>query len=185
MKHSERHLPKQVDAFKLTQQGIVLEGLVSIRDLPRLLQSVNVSSESLADLHPVLQFGVDDEGHRTVEGQVHAVLPMTCQRCLQLMPYEVQADIHWAFVATDEAAKQLPSHLDPVMLPASGYVDVYEMLEDELLLSLPITVFHNDCENAGATKTFGEVEWDDSSAKEKPFVALADLFKDGNLKKGR
>ena len=183
MKHSERHLPKQVDAFKLTQQGIVLDGLVKVGELPRLLQSVGAASNDLADLHPVLHFGVNDEGHRTVEGHIDAIVPMTCQRCLQVMPYDIHADIHWAFVATDEAAKQLPSHLDPVMLPASGYVDVYEMLEDELLLSLPITVLHNDCEGAGTTRVFGEVEAADAGVKTKPFVALAGLFKDGNLKK--
>jgi len=180
MKHSERHLPRQVDAFRLTQQGIVLDGHVSVDELPRLTAVLSVIDRSM-NLHPVLNFSVDDQGYRTAEGHVHAVLPLTCQRCLQVMPFEVQANIHWAFVATDEEAKKLPANLDPVMLSPSGYVDVYEMLEDELLLNLPITVFHDDCETAGATQVFGEVELD-ANVKEKPFVALVDLFKNRDAK---
>jgi uncharacterized protein len=184
MKHPEQRLPKQVDAFKLTQQSITLEGLVSTKDLPRLAEVLSSAGNTI-DLHPVLNFVVDDEGYRSAQGHVHAVLPMTCQRCLQVMPYEVQADIHWAFVATDEAAKKLPAHLDPVMLSASGYVDLHEMLEEELLLNVPITVFHEDCEGTGVTKVFGEIEAVSDSTKTKPFMALADLLKSGDIKKGR
>lgn len=184
MKHPEQRLPKQVDAFKLTQQGIVLDGLVSVKEMPRLGEVLN-SSAGATDLHPLLSFGVDAEGYRTAQGHVHAVLPLTCQRCLQVMAYEVRADIHWAFVATDEAAKKLPAHLDPVMLSASGYVDLYEMLEEELLLNVPITVFHEDCEGAGVTKVFGEIEAVSDDTKAKPFIALAELLKSGDIKKGR
>jgi len=182
MKPTVRHLPRQVDAFKLTQQAIVLDGQLRVNELPRLTEALS-STTGLPDLHPVLSFGIDAEGHRVAEGQVKAMLPITCQRCLQVMPYEVQADIHWAFVTSDEAAKKLPAHLDPIMLSTSGYVDVYEMLEDELLLSLPITAFHEDCEGAGATKVFGEVVSENASATEKPFAALADLFEKNSFEK--
>jgi len=184
MKHTERHLPRQVDAFKLTQQGIVLDGHVSVSELPRLTEALNGGvCEGSNNLHPVLGFGVDGEGHRVAHGEVNAMLPITCQRCLQVMPYAVHADIHWAFVTTDEAAKKIPAHLDPVMLLPSGYFDVHEMLEDELLLGLPITAFHKSCEGAGETKTFGEVKLEETSVTKKPFAALAGLLEKDDFKR--
>ena len=176
----ERRLPKQVDVFKLTQQAVELDGNLAVEDMPRLSVLLSVKSTVI---HTVIHFAIDDEGHRTAHSHLRAGLWISCQRCLEAMPYDVISDIHWAFVATDEAAKALPAHLEPVMLPTdSNYVDLYEALEDELLLSLPISAFHERCEGASSTRSFGKIETDTGSKTEKPFAALADLK--GKLKDG-
>jgi uncharacterized protein len=170
----QRHLPRQVDTVKLTQQGVILEGTLAVRDLPRLVATLH--DDSLI-LHPVLQFGVDEEGHRTVTGSFQARLPLTCQRCLETMDYDIESEFHCAFVSTDAQAKALPANLEPVMLANdSSHVNLYDMLEDEVLLSLPIAAFHDQCDAGNSAGMPGESKGDAVSANRKPFAALANLF---------
>jgi uncharacterized protein len=173
MTDHERPLPKQVDVVRFAQQGAVLKGCLAVSELPRL---VAVLSDATTILHPVLHFAVDEEGRRTANSRLQTQLSIVCQRCLKAMPYEVTSDVNVAFVTTDEQAKQLPAHLEPVMMPVdSSLVNLYDMLEDELLLSLPMAALHDHCEGAGSVRSFGEQDVK-ASATERPFAALTTLL---------
>lgn len=171
-----RRLPRQVDVAKLCAQSLVLEGQVALAELPRLME-VLLESPKEAMLKPQLRFRVDDEGHRVMDGQFAITLPVICQRCLEPMEHPVRADFHCALVMTDEQAKGLPSHLEPVMVDGeTGQLALYELLEDELLLSLPIAAFHEHCDK----KLQGSGE-----ARQKPFAGLAALLDGKSLEKER
>jgi len=173
MTEYERPLPKQVDVVRLAEQEVILRGWLAASELSRLGA---VLADATTILHPVLHFAVDDEGRRTARVRLQTQLSIVCQRCLKAMPFEVMSDVMVAFVTTDEQAKQLPAHLEPVMMPKdSSQVDLYDMLEDELLLSLPMAALHDHCEGAGSVRSFGEQDVKGSAA-EKPFAALSILL---------
>jgi uncharacterized protein len=182
MKATEvRRLPRQVDVLKLCQQSLTLEGQVSLAELPRLVEALSVETLSAEVgervLLPVLQFSVDDEGHRLMQGHLEISLPVVCQRCLEIMEYPIQADMHCAFVVSDEQAKNLPGHLEPVMLETDAtHTALYDLLEDELLLSLPIAARHEHCREQPA-ETQQQTE-----ARKKPFADLAELLNKPGLK---
>ena len=174
----ERQLPKQVDAFKLCQLGSSVTGYVDLESLPRLAAALGGAAQADMRLHPALQFSQDEQGHYIVHGELQLTAPLICQRCLDVMQYEVNSTFHCAFVTSDDQAKQLPPELEPVMLtPESSYVDLYDMLEDEVLLCLPIAAMQDHCEGDKVTKSFGNRDTETASAGEKPFAALAGLFK--------
>src|SRR5690606_35699247 len=65
------------------------------------------------------------------------------QRCLTPVSKPVECDISLAIVWTEEEAKALPKHLDPWIVEEIS-ADFFEMVEEELLLSLPPVAYHEE-----------------------------------------
>lgn len=131
-------LPRQGDPRKFAQQGVVLEGFIPIADLPRIVEATESSS---GDVQVNLEFGISEEGKRAVTGRAVADLSLVCQRCLEPVLIPVESDISLAIVWDEDAAKGLPQHFDP-WIAGEGVADLYDMIEEELLLSLPAVAYH-------------------------------------------
>lgn len=133
-------LPQWVDARKFAYQGVHLDGEVQLALLPRLNKTV---LDSVRPVHAALDFSVDEQRHRLVSGPVNTRLSVICQRCLQPMEIEVDAELSVAVVAGEDEAQHLPRHLEPwLVTDPEGQADLYEVIEDELLLSLPMVAYH-------------------------------------------
>lgn len=191
---SQRHemiLPRKVDALKLTQRAASLKGILQVQDLPRLLQCL--SDEVDSDIAVEVNFGRDDEGRRFMTGNLSASLPLLCNRCLQTMNFQVDTDFRLVFVWNDEQAVALPKSLEPVYLQEDGN-DLYETLEDELLLCLPLSPLHpeGECQvklhfpDSGKSDSLAGSSMSPqkaaASAKENPFGVLAQLDFDADKK---
>jgi uncharacterized protein len=137
---SEKIFPKLGDPRKFTQQGIVIEGLVPVSELPRVLEATE--ADSGAAVHVRLDFHISEEKKRAVVGIAAACLGLICQRCLERVDVEIESDISLAVVWDEDAAKALPPHFDPWIV-GEGAADLYEMIEEELLLSLPAVAYHD------------------------------------------
>ena len=84
---------------------------------------------------------------------------MTCQRCLQAMPIELSGAHQLAVVGDDEQARQLPARLEPLLVDGE-MCDLWTVVEDELILSLPIVSYHDteDCKQLLAVYSQPEPE---------------------------
>jgi len=132
-------LPAQGDPRKLALKGAHMGGYLPIDDLTRL-QDLLSSWDSPAQVG--LSFGISEEGKLVVSGQVSVALTFTCQRCLKPVTLPVEAEIQLAVVRSEEEARNLPGWLDPWILAEDGVTDLYPLVEDELLLSLPAVAYH-------------------------------------------
>jgi len=172
---SQQALPQWVDARKFAYQGVQIEGDIDLKSLPRLATAVVGGAEPV---HAALQFALDPARHRVVTGHITAALSVTCQRCLQPMAITVDADLSVAIVATEEKAQQLPKHLEPWLLPdVEEMADLYEVIEDELLLSMPMVAYHDhQCLDKSLYST-GTVQEEKpaESKKHNPFAVLGAL----------
>lgn len=133
-------LPRQGDPRKFAQQGVTLEGFIPVADLPRI---IDATENSLGNVQVMLEFKVSEEGKRAVTGQAAAELSLVCQRCLEPVVVSVESNISLAIVWDEEAAKALPQHFDP-WITGEGAADLYDMVEEELLLSLPAVAYHEE-----------------------------------------
>jgi len=133
-------LPKQADPRKFAQQGISLQGFVSVSALPRLVDAVQ---DSAGELQVDLAFGLNEEKKKVVTGHASADLVLVCQRCLEKVTVPVQSNISLAIVWDEEAAEALPESLDPWIV-GEGLADLFEMIEEEMLLSLPAVAYHEE-----------------------------------------
>lgn len=168
----EQSLPRSVDALKFCQQGVRVSGLLPVKELPRLSAELQANDGSvLADL----VFGIDEQARKTMHGHLAGVLTMLCQRCLDEIPVHVMTDVAWALVWNDQQAAQLPRTLDPVLIEGQE-LDLYSIVEDELLLALPLVAVHEEgrCQPP-AVASLAEPEVLQVEKKKNPFQVLAAL----------
>ena len=137
---SLKPLPKQGDPRKFAQQGISLDGFVLVAELPRLAESLQ---ETTGEIQVDLAFGISVEKKKIVTGHASAELTLVCQRCLENVKVPVKSDISLGIVWDEEGAEALPEYLDP-WITGEGIADLYDMIEVELLLSLPKVAYHEE-----------------------------------------
>lgn len=136
---NEVRLPKRVDAVKLVDNNQLLSGEIEGGSLERLNDAV-VSHNAAVNVS--LEFSRDQERHRVAQGQCSTKVSMTCQRCLNEVEVSISSQFELGFVYDDEQAKQLPRRLEPVELDENGQADLWELIEDEVLLNLPDFPMH-------------------------------------------
>ena len=103
------------------------------------------------------------------------VVRLECQRCLQPMEVPVHIERRLFFVESEDAAAALDAESEEDVLALTPSLDLHSLIEDELLLSLPIVPRHEVCaaplEAAGAARD----ALPDELAREHPFAALVTL----------
>jgi len=99
-------------------------------------------------------------------------VPLECQRCLKPVDSALQIERSFLFVHGEDAAAQLDADTDDDVLALTRALDLRELIEDELLLALPIVPRHGVCPEplVASADAAGEVE-----EKPNPFAALAAL----------
>lgn len=168
---SRAALPKSVDARKLAQREQQLTGILPHAGLERLGAAV----ESIdGEVHAELAFGRDLQRHLTVDGKLNCSVQLQCQRCLQPMPEQVETEFHWGIVWSEEQGKALPKDLDPVIQDGDE-LNLYQVLEDEILLNLPMVAYHEEECVARDRFHYGEDADEADEQRENPFKVLEQL----------
>jgi uncharacterized protein len=137
---SNKVLPRQGDPRKFAQHGVVLEGYIAVSDLSRVTEATESSG---GGIQVRLEFKISEEKKKVVVGTAHAELSLICQRCLEPVTVPVQSDISLGIVWDEEGANKLPPHFEP-WIAGEGMADLYDMIEEELLLSLPAVAYHEE-----------------------------------------
>ena len=163
-------LPHAVEALRCCQQQAVVQGEVALSALPRLAAQLQLTDEARASV--VLAFRIDEQGRRCIAGTVVATLPLQCQRCLEVVDVPVSSELALALVWSDEQAAQLSRTLDPVLMTAPE-LDLYALVEEELLLALPLVPQHpvGQC----AAPAAAQDELPAQPVRDNPFQVLANL----------
>jgi len=107
--------------------------------------------------------------------QADADVVLQCQRCLLPLPEAVHVDRHFRFVADEDSAAALDDEIEDEVLVLARSLDLRDLVEDEMLLALPLVPRHEACPEAMPMQ-FGDVEAVEEKAN--PFASLAILRKD-------
>jgi len=169
---SDTTLPKTVDPLKYADQDKVLEGHLSIHLMPRLAETL---VESTGEVDVKLIFGRDAQNLRVLNGELTTRLLLTCQRCLQPVETPIQSRFSLGIVLNDEQAQNLPRVYEPLLVEPDKLV-VLDVIEEELILSLPMFAYHDDC----VIESGSQAEHKDNegvSEKTNPFSVLSELKK--------
>lgn len=162
-------LPQWVNPLKLASQDTLFDGVVPPERMSRLSELVQSVDSPIA---ASLRFHCDETGYRVIEGELGAELQLICQRCMKSMTHTIAAAVSWIVVLDEGTISSLPKHYEPWLLDDSD-ADLYRMIEEELLLALPIVSFHERslCEAEGRYST-GEVK---VVKRSNPFEVLQGL----------
>ncbi len=164
-------LPITIDPFKSAQRRLVCEGVFSISGMNRLLAVCENSSEQVK---VKFSFHVDERGLSVISGTGSALVKLTCQRCTDMFEHELNIDFVFSPVKNQDAIAELPSYYDAIELDENGEVNLLELVEEELILEVPLVPRHNpkDC-SAPADSTWGELP--EELEKPNPFDVLKQL----------
>ena len=107
--------------------------------------------------------------------QAQAHLSLTCQRCLAPVEVPVTVDRSFRFVADEETAAAEDDQSEEDVLALSAGFDLVELIEDELLMELPVAPRHQTCPEplklAVATPDFDQA----AQQQDNPFALLQKL----------
>lgn len=171
---SEKIVPEHIDPFRFAEQSLHLDGVVKLADMPRLSISLT-SNEGVAAVN--LHFGLDEQKVPFLEGQVEAKLHLQCQRCMEPYIYEIMSRFVLGIVNTLDEANALPDHYEPA-LAKDGHLALRELIEDEILLNMPIIPRH-DLQDCKVKLPEVNAELEKQGKGENPFHVLRSL-KDDN-----
>ncbi|MCL2589604.1 MAG: YceD family protein [Betaproteobacteria bacterium] len=157
------------DVFKFAAGGGMLEGEVPVGHLDRLADQLAADGGMVCWR---LSGSLDVEGKPRLDLAINGRLVLRCQRCLggldwdlaigtALLPVRTGQDLPGDDLGNDE--------VDVVEADSSGGFDVLSLVEDEIILALPIAPRHADCGIPEAVGTNG------SERGQHFFTALAGL----------
>lgn len=158
-------VPRHVDFRRCAAGDGQLNGSIALADLPRIR---DLLAEDDGSVEIDLRCGTDDEDYRYIAGQVHAVLALQCQRCLGAVRVDLASDVSLAMVWSEAEMPSLPSRFEGLVVGTEPQ-DLYELVEEELLLALPLVPRH--AEGACGAPGTGAAAEDAGESRENPFRA--------------
>jgi uncharacterized protein len=170
-------IPPHVDPRKLADRGATLEGEVSLASLLRLCDPLADTSGSV---RAKFSFGRDEQKAVVIRSVIDVEVKMVCQRCLELVALPIHSECEYAVVKEGTAIELQPKGYD-VLEMGEEPLDLLALVEDELLLALPIVPTHNTnfCQQPAGLDEPESSE--DEVTRSNPFSVLAQLKRDPNV----
>ena len=176
--------PLKLDVEAFAREGASLEGEWPATSLPRLAESA--APESDPAHWPPVRWTTRGETRTPKGGEpqiwlelgAEAQVALTCQRCLKSVREDLAVSRWFRFVKDEDMAAELDMDSDDDVLALARHLNLRELVEDELLLELPVVPRHDECPEP---LPHANVEEDEAPEEERPnpFAALAALKKGG------
>jgi uncharacterized protein len=163
-----------VNAVDLAGRAARLERTLELSQLPRLVEAGALAGTRV---RAQLVFG-SFEGRTTIAVQVDGEVFLACQRCLRPCACGVDESALLAVIARD--AEEVPGGYEPLLGDAER-LSVVEVIEEQVLLGLPLVPMHETAAECGAVAAALDAVGDEAAAdeKQKPFANLRQLLDKG------
>lgn len=179
---SHAYVAEKLDLVPFARETASLSGEWPAVSLERLAASG--APESPAQGWPALCWSLHGETRQPKGGKaqtwLHVVASarvwLTCQRCLQPVQEQVEVDRWIRFADTEAEAEALDAESEDDVLALPRHLDARELIEDELLLALPLVPHHEVCPEPLPLPQDEPLEVDE---RPNPFAALAALKRSG------
>ena len=162
------------------EAGVPLHGASTLRNLERLAQEIAGLQPDLIvnwQAEPELRAGSTGQMDIWLHLTANTTLPLICQRCMGSVQTALHADQWYRFVASEDVAMAEDDAAEEDLLVLSPQFDLIDVLEDELLMALPLVPMHDECPELPIFSS-GILEVSKNQAdKPNPFAALAQLKK--------
>ena len=136
-------IPAVVEPFVLARRRDIISGQVPLTQLPRLQQSLG---SLVGSIWAKFEFDIDKDGRVIINCLFNAELTLNCQRCLANFDSVLDRAVCYSPILEESLAKDLPELYEPVLLDDRGFLVPKALVEDELILSLPIIPTHESME---------------------------------------
>jgi len=119
--------------------------------------------------------GADGKATPWLHLEAEAVVPLTCQRCLSPVETPLVVDRWFRFVADEATAEAEDEESEEDLLVVSRDFDLRALIEDELLMEIPVMPVHDVCPEPVRLSSSDEDFKAAEEAKPNPFAVLGAL----------
>ena len=128
-------LPESVDAWRTVTARRIFQGRIGLDTMPRLAESL---ADTAGECEYWIGFDRDELGVAFLELRAEATLPLVCQRTLNRFELPVTIGQRLGLIRDEREEAALPEGYEPVLVPADGALRLADMIEDELILAVPV-----------------------------------------------
>jgi uncharacterized protein len=155
-----------IDSLDFARRGGELIGEVPVAELTRM---ADLLADSEGKISYVLRGLAGKDGNPQLELLVDGVCNLRCQRCLNALTYPIKLVSRLRLVTEGEVDNADIEDDEVDSIPAEKRLDILTLLEEELLLSLPIAPKHGlgEC----------QIAVEGLNRSNNPFAVLAGLKK--------
>lgn len=165
----------------LAQEGVPFISSTLLKNMERLAKEAKalepdliVNWEARAELRP----GAHAEDDVWLHLAAKTSIPLICQRCMGTVATPLEVDQWYRFVASEEVAMAEDEASEEDLLVMAPQFDLLAVLEDELLMALPLVPMHDECPQAPVLRAGEDELAGEASEKPNPFALLAQLKKE-------
>jgi len=157
---------------KEVAQKSCFEGEIALSELKRIVELLQLDDTCADGRNIALNFEFlrSEFDVPILAGRLQTSLELECQRCLKPLELQMDVDFRLLIDANDELLSQIS---EDTLYSDEGYIDIAEVVEDELILAIPLVAMHEDTacnENWRASELPTE-----TPGKENPFAVLQQL----------
>jgi uncharacterized protein len=154
---------------EVTRNGY-FEAEIALSELGRLAELLDLAESDLEGRTITLKFEFvrNETEIPMLVGHLETSLQLECQRCLKAMEWPVTLDFSLMIDTSDQLASD--EGVD-TLYSDDGTIDIIEVVEDELILDIPLVAMHDDTacnENWQASELEAAIE-------DNPFAVLQQL----------
>jgi uncharacterized protein len=178
MKHE--FTPDHLNVKTFAQSSGAVAGQDVLSSYQRLIQETQgLGATNVLNWSARGELRLDAAGVRQVwlHLKIDTSLPLTCQRCMRPAHLAVAVNRSFRFVASEEAAEAQDAEAEEDVLALSDDFSLDRLIEDEVLLALPLIPLHDKCPTevkmAAADPGFESALLE----RRQPFSVLAQLKK--------
>jgi uncharacterized protein len=157
-----------INSLEFAQQGRRLQGGIALADMGRLQEHLHSTS---GYLHYSLVGKIGENGKPYLVCAIQGELALKCQRCLEALALKLEIASTLELVKDADEFLPIEGEEDSAdAIPANAAMDVLALVEEEVLLNLPIAPLHPlaECGAANYRQQLG-------LGKVNPFEALKKL----------
>jgi uncharacterized protein len=166
-------IPVSIDPFRAASSSLRYNGIVPGKLNKRLNE---LCAGDCSDVVVSLECGVDLQGIVYLRGKAVTELTLLCQRCMTQYTTEVTVEFCFSPCKNETEIDELPDAYDPIECNDIGEVRLHQLIEDELIVAMPIIPVHEDTDCSLGSKDIVVGEIDPAhEERPNPFAVLEKL----------
>ncbi|SFD17440.1 23S rRNA accumulation protein YceD [Pseudoalteromonas denitrificans] len=167
-------IPVKINPAKSAHHQLSYDGYIEQSEFTRLGEALKAL---VGQIEVEIHCKEDHQGLVAICGNVKAKALVICQRCNDDLGLDLELSFAYSPIKMGAESEDLPERYDPVELDEDGEINIYSLLEDELILMVPIVPTHDEasCHYSEEALSFGEI--DEQDEKPNPFDILKQLKK--------
>jgi len=160
---------------KLASKGGEIRYNWAVKDFERL-SDLLLNDSGAVKVH--IEGLFDHQKRCLLKTRIQADLTLECQTTFEAIEFKLDRNVTFCSVTSEEQFAQVEKEFEPVMA-VDGWLDIKQIIEDELILSLPV-VANKPADELKSAMQFGHIDEgqaDAEKAKANPFSVLSDFRK--------